>query len=162
MSDLSDLTVKPYEVYLIRAPGYWYVGSTTRGYEKRFQEHMRFSSSYSMRTAVNKLGADAFTVKLLQQGTGTDDVRTYLEQAHLDRHLLAWGISECLNVARPCSHHFMRYQAEMRFRAGEEQALADHYEALDLCRDLEALHVGAYLDDVFLRLNLWEPEAIWA
>jgi hypothetical protein len=61
-----------YEVYLITAPGYWYVGSTTRGAQRRFKEHLSGANSHAPRLTakVRSLGQNAFQQIIVEAGYG--------------------------------------------------------------------------------------------
>lgn len=76
-----------YEVYLITCTvnGKRYVGQTSVGYEKRFQEHLteaRLNPSGSiLHRAINKYGPEAFTVKRILKN---------IEECDIDRYEKLW------------------------------------------------------------------------
>ncbi len=61
-----------YEIYLITAPGYWYVGSTTRGAARRWREHLAGSHSNAryLQAAMRELGKDVFHQTVVESGVG--------------------------------------------------------------------------------------------
>jgi hypothetical protein len=60
-----------FEIYLITAPGYWYVGSTRVGHQKRFAQHKKpRSGCIRLREKMTELGSDAFSIQLLEKGIG--------------------------------------------------------------------------------------------
>jgi hypothetical protein len=86
-------------VYVITAPGFWYVGSTIRGAQLRFEEHMmgRNSNTVKLRQLVEQLGRCAFQQHVLERGQGNPIAA---EQRWYDWYL-ANDIGETLNGKRP-------------------------------------------------------------
>ena len=85
-----------YEIYSISTPDVWYVGSTTRGVEVRLAEHFGSHGGAALLTEkIEELGADAFTVSVLERGEGDpiiaeqrwfDTLYTALPGQTLNRH----------------------------------------------------------------------------
>jgi len=63
---------RDFEIYLITAPRYWYIGSTTRGASLRFSEHLRGPHSHAplLQAAIRELGIEAFHQTVVQQRHG--------------------------------------------------------------------------------------------
>jgi hypothetical protein len=91
-----------FAVYLIEAPGCWYVGSTKIGAHKRFRQHMRGWGSPSPLLAkkVAEFGPDAFTLTVLDNAaTDRFEAERYWYDCMLDEHA-----GETLNSHRPGSY----------------------------------------------------------
>jgi hypothetical protein len=99
---LHDSIVKPYVVYLITTPGFWYAGSTTIGAKKRFKQHMGSggqSGAPLLVAKVKELGSDAFHQTIVERGSG-DPLEA--EQRWYDFYL-AHDARQTLNGKRPDS-----------------------------------------------------------
>ena len=67
MSDMKH----NYEIYLIEAPGYWYVGSTTIGAAKRFAQHRGFKSNTSLLSKkMREMGSAVFCQVVVERAYG--------------------------------------------------------------------------------------------
>lgn len=74
-----------YEIYVVESTDYWYVGSTVRGFERRFRMHMAgYGGAPLLRDQVDLLGQQAFSVRRLESATG-DPMPA--EQSWYDWHL---------------------------------------------------------------------------
>lgn len=91
-------TSVPYEIYVVESADHWYVGSTTRGFERRFRMHMAgYGGAPLLRQRVGALGERAFSVRRLESSVG-DPMPA--EQAWYDWHL-ANDSRSSLNTRRP-------------------------------------------------------------
>jgi len=87
-----------YEIYLLTAPGYWYVGSTTIGTQHRFARHLAgHSNAPILWKKIQELGSDAFSVITLEGERG-DPIEA--EQRWYDWYL-ANDPRQTLNGKRP-------------------------------------------------------------
>lgn len=87
-----------YEVYLLTAPGYWYIGSTKIGAEKRFLQHLAGrGGGRTLYEKLQELGRNAFTQTVLEEGFGNP---TEAEQRWYDKYL-SDDPGESLNGKRP-------------------------------------------------------------
>jgi hypothetical protein len=86
-----------YEIYLITAPGYWYVGSTTRGADERFKEHKR-GKSIPFHAQMREIGVDNFSMVVLESGTG-DPLAA--ERGWYDLYAESEDHGSTLNARRP-------------------------------------------------------------
>jgi hypothetical protein len=60
-----------YEIYLITAPGYWYVGSTTVGAAIRLRQHVSGSSgAKKLYAKIQELGVEAFHQVVVEASVG--------------------------------------------------------------------------------------------
>lgn len=107
-----------YEIYVIESGDYWYVGSTTRGAQKRRQEHYRGHGRAPLLAAkIQELGSAAFQQTVLEQDHG-DPIEG--EQRWYDWYL-ANDSRQTLNGKRPDSwdgsrrgtHHTPEARAKM-------------------------------------------------
>jgi hypothetical protein len=86
------------EIYLIDSSDYWYVGSTTRGCERRFKEHIAGYDPYSLVQAkIQELGAEAFSFTVVEV---TEENPIEVEQRWYDWYL-ANDPRQTLNGRRP-------------------------------------------------------------
>jgi len=87
-----------YKIYLVSAPGYWYVGQTRRTLAQRFRDHKRPDNGCGrLRDKMQELGSDAFTIELLQEVTRDAheaELRWY-------RYLIENGRGQTLNGCTP-------------------------------------------------------------
>ena|ERR1035437_4946304 len=87
-----------YEIYLITAPGYWYVGSTTRGAARRFKEHLRdCHSGKKLQNKIRELGPGSFKQTVVEKNTG-DPIEA---EAKWYDFYFAHDARETLNGKRP-------------------------------------------------------------
>jgi hypothetical protein len=94
MSDMKH----NYEIYLIEAPGYWYVGSTTIGAERRFQRHLSGRGrAPELWAKIQALGGGVFKQQILEEDQG-DPIEA--EQRWYDWYLVN-DPRESLNGRRP-------------------------------------------------------------
>jgi hypothetical protein len=60
-----------YEIYLIENDSFWYVGSTTRGAQRRFKEHRAGYDPYSLVQAkIRDLGPESFSFRVIECAQG--------------------------------------------------------------------------------------------
>jgi hypothetical protein len=60
-----------YEIYLLSAPGFWYVGSTSIGVERRLQRHLSGrGGAKKLYAKIQELGAAAFTLTVVERARG--------------------------------------------------------------------------------------------
>jgi group I intron endonuclease len=89
-----------YEIYLLTAPGYWYVGSTTIGARNRFKLHASGQGHAPiLKAKIQELGWEAFSSTILEQDNG-DPIEA--EQRWYDWYL-ANDSRQTLNGKRPGS-----------------------------------------------------------
>jgi hypothetical protein len=87
-----------YEIYLITAPGYWYVGSTKVGYKKRFKQHLTgHGRAPLLWDKILQLGKEAFHISLLESSV---DDRFQSERGWYEYHMVQ-GVGQSLNSRRP-------------------------------------------------------------
>lgn len=88
-----------YEIYLITTPGYWYVGSTIKGAQKRFAQHLggKKSGAPRLQKKIRELGLDAFQLTIVERAKG-DPIEA--EQRWYDFYL-AHDARQTLNGKRP-------------------------------------------------------------
>lgn len=91
----------PYEIYLITAPGYWYVGSASgkSSASKRFRQHLTGvkSGARMLSLKIKELGSDAFRQTVVERGVG-DPIQA--EQNWYDFYL-SHDARQTLNGRRP-------------------------------------------------------------
>ena len=92
------METKPFEVYLITAPGYWYIGSTIIGATKRFNQHLAgYSGAPRLWEKIKELGTDSFRQVVVERGYGNP---LESERAWFDFYL-ANDARKSLQVQRP-------------------------------------------------------------
>ena len=88
---------KSYEIYLIEAVGFWYIGSTTIGAQERFHQHLSRRLAPLLGSKITELGEEAFSITIVDSGVGNP---IKAEQKWYD-HYLSNDFRETLNSRRP-------------------------------------------------------------
>ena len=91
------MTDVKYDIYLIEAPGLWYVGSTTIGVSNRFHQHLTRRKAPILGSKIIELGPEAFTVTTLERGFGNP---LLAEQRWYDV-MMAEDVRQTMNCRRP-------------------------------------------------------------
>ena len=91
--------IMQYEIYLITAPGYWYIGSTTVGAKTRLHQHLAgWSGAKKLTAKIKMLGEDAFQMTVVEKGNGNP---IEAEQRWYDFYISIFGSHTSLNGKRP-------------------------------------------------------------